>query len=139
MNLLLDNFIFGDSRNGSAPWDNSLYIRSNGWVNFQVVFVIPNFAQDYYDGNVEIVSSITNYTKMDYYREAKAYLRRNQLPFIDTYDPMLKYIIKSGKWENIKSAIIASGIDGDTFLSDGIHPNDLGAAFLSNQIDFFNY
>ena len=140
LNKLLDKIIYGDGRNGSDEYDLSFAKKSNNFENFQILYVIPNFAQDYYNGNEETNAPLANgYTRMDFYRQAVSYLNYNDLPYINVAESMLQYYYQTKSYKTIKDIVLGSGVDGDTFTNEGIHPNDKGALIASNEINIFNY
>lgn len=134
LKLRLDEFIFGDGRNGSTANTNALKVKSNNWADFEVIFVIPNFAIDYFSDNTETKSPNSPYNRMDFFRFAYGYLRQNKLAVIDISSEMIDYALLN--FVNIQDFVEPSGVNGGTMLAEGIHPNDFGAKFICKLLKF---
>ncbi|MHB2155769.1 hypothetical protein ACX8XN_15415 [Calditrichota bacterium GD2] len=119
------DFVWGDRPGFANP--NSLKKRSNNWQDFEIFTYLPHWPNSYFvDGKInEKYMSDWNKTK-------ELFLEKNDVPFIDMANVFIKEAKNKG-W-NYGEATVGSGVIGNTFTSDNLHPNDTGTLIYRRHI-----
>lgn len=121
----LQDFVWGD-RVGFENV-NSLKNRSNNWGDFNVLLVIPHYSQNQINTDNDFINQSSGYSAEEIYKSIKGFiLSKGDLPFIDISTNMINSINVDTAFTGIYNALEGSGVNGNTYLSDGIHQNDKG-------------
>ncbi len=119
------DFVWGDRPRFYNP--NSLKNRSNGWQNFEVLTYLPHWPH----------ASVENGKIKDYYikgwgKTKNLFIEKGDVPFIDMAEAFIQEAKNEGL--NYGAATLASGVTGNTFTSDNMHPNDKGTLIYRRHI-----
>jgi len=133
VNSLID-FVWGDRESNLNAM--SLKNKSNNWVDFQVLLVIPHNSQAHFNTNSTPKNSQTGYTFEMIYNGIKGeMIKRGDVPFIDISAAMQATIDADTNYNGTYyTALGSTGITGVGYMNDSIHQNDKGTLVYAKHI-----
>lgn len=133
VNSFID-FVYGDR----LGFENALSLKnkSNNWVDFQVLLIIPHHSRVHFATNSKFAVQSNGYTVESIYNAIKGeIIKRGDLPFIDISTVMLSAIDADALYNgDYYTALRSSGITGNGYMNDSLHPNDKGTLIWAKEL-----
>lgn len=129
----LQDFVWGD-RVGNLN-SNSLKNRSNNWVDFNVLLVIPHHSKAHFNADSTFLKQPSGYTAEEIYKSIKGLIySKGDLPYIDISTAFLNEIDADSTFTDRYSAMGSSGTAGAGYFNDSLHQNDKGTTVWVKQL-----
>lgn len=128
----VQDFLYGDRVGFTNVWN--LKTVSNNWADFEVLCVLPHFIQSYFDSSGNPIVGSGGFTCREVWGSVKSLLyEKGDLSFIDMAAAFEREAAVSflGNYYN---ATAASTSVGNTFMADGLHPNNKGTAIYEKHL-----
>jgi len=133
VNSVQDMF-WGDRGGATNSWN--LKTQSTDWADFQVIAVMPHHSRSHYNADSSTATFADGVTRQDVYNAVKAlFWSHTDVPLIDMAAAFEHEIQADALWDgDIYNALNGTSTTGNTYTTDGVHPNDRGVAVYARHI-----